>query len=86
MEAILVKSNSTVNKIASETVNIRAGLLKFPILFKDGTCFILLSIANKREAENTLAITPDTVAMIAMKMVIHDPHSPKTGCAAAAKA
>ena len=46
----------------------------------------LLNIANKRDAENTLAITPETVATIAIAMVIQEPHSPKTGRAAAAKA
>ena len=86
MEAILVKSNRTVNKIAREAVNMSAGFLKFPSFFKDGTCFILLNIPNKRDAENILANTPENVATIAMAMVIHKPHSPKTGSAAAAKA
>ena len=86
MEAILVKSKRAVSKMARETVNMSAGFLKFPIIFKDGTCFMLLNIANKRDAEKTLAITPEKVATIAIAMVIQEPHSPKTGFAAAAKA
>ena len=86
MDAILVKSKSTVSKMAREDVNISAGFFKLLSLVKEGTCFILLSIANKREEEKILAMTPETVAIMAMPMVIQEPHSPKTGFAAAARA
>lgn len=38
-----------------------------------GTSFISVTIANMRETANTLAITPDTVAMIANITVSHKP-------------
>lgn len=86
IEAIRVKSNNIVKSIAKETVKIKAGFLKLTKLFKLGTCFIPLNIPNIREAEYTLAITPETVAIIARKIVNTEPHSPNIGLAAAAKA
>ena len=86
IDAIRVKLSNIVSKIARTTVKISAGFLKFPIFAKDGTCFILLNIPNNLEEEKTLAITPENVAMIASKMVIQEPQTPKTGFAAAAKA
>ena len=85
-EAIRVKSNKIVNRIAKLTVKISAVFLKLPILFRLGTCFILLNIPNIREAEYTLAITPETVATIAKRIVSVEPKFPKMGFAAAAKA
>ncbi|MEZ4792383.1 MAG: hypothetical protein R2783_02590 [Gelidibacter sp.] len=76
MEAILVKSNNTVSKIASETVS-EGRVFKIPILFRTALASYYQTLPNKREAENTLAITPEKVAIIAIAMVIQEPHSPK---------
>ena len=70
--------------MASETVNRSAGLLN--LKRNSGSCFILLSIASNLDAEKTLAINPDTVAMIAKITVNHKPKLPNTGWAASASA
>lgn len=49
------------------------------------TCFIRVSMASRRDAAKTLAITPDAVATMARMTVNHTPVPPSAGRSASAR-